>query len=203
MVIWRPQIFFTRFPAKAISPTLCFCHLLFFFARKCQTLHLGLLSWILLFLTQHSNLSGSLWVLILSPLVLTLPPRFVTSTPLISMPPEFSSSDKSDMIKDGALRTQQKHSLKVDTHSHELETALLRSEEMEHGAGLSTHPPRGLPDSPSTSSAASAFLFLPPETCLFVCFHLSRSSWWPFTCLLPSCIHWILPALLEASEQQA
>lgn len=87
------------------SLPLWFCHF-FFFAHKCQTLHLSLLNCILLFLTQHSNLSGSLWVLILSPLVLTLPPRFVTSTPLISMPPEFSSSDKSDMIKDGALRTQ-------------------------------------------------------------------------------------------------
>lgn len=141
-----------------------------FFARKCQTLHLGLLSCILLFLTQHSNLSGSLWVLILSPLVLTLPPRFVTSTPLISMPPEFSSSDKSDMIKDGALRTQQKHSLKVDTHCHELETAPLRSEEMEHREGsLHTHPWDCLT------------LPLPPQL------------------LLPSCSSLLKPASLSAS----
>lgn len=97
---------------------------------------MGLFNCIVLSLTQHSNLSGSLWVLILSPLVLTLPHRFVTSTPLISMPPEFSSSDKSDKIKGGALGTLQGTSLKADIHCHELETAPLGSKELEHGAGL-------------------------------------------------------------------
>lgn len=74
-------------------------------------------------MTQHSNLSGSLRVLILSPLVLTLPPRFVTSIPLISTPPEFSSSDKSDKIKDRALGTPQGTSLEVDNHCRELHRA--------------------------------------------------------------------------------
>lgn len=112
-----------------------------FFARKSQTLHVGLLNRVLLFLTQHSNLSGPLWVLILSPLVLTLPPGFVTSTPLISMPPEFSSSDKSDRIKERALGTLQETSLKVDIHCHEWNMAPLSSEEMQLEPGsIHTHP---------------------------------------------------------------
>ena len=121
-------------------------YLFIFFPHKGQTLHGGLLNCVLLFLTQHSNLSGPLGVVILSPLVLTLPPRFVTSTPLISMPPEFSSNDKSDRIK-GDLGTLQETSLKVDTQRREWNTAPPGSKEMELEQG-SLHPPVGLPRAP-------------------------------------------------------
>lgn len=56
---------------------------------------------------------------------------------------------------------------------------LPKSEEIEHGAGLYINQPMGLRSSLSASPLASAFLFLPRETHLFVYILLSRSSWGP------------------------
>lgn len=106
---------------------------------------------------------------ILSPLARTIHSSFVTSTPSIATPPQFSSSDRSSRLKEGAC---------VKKPSSQWASLGRRQ--------------ACLLQEPRNDSAGSAGDFLGLSPCRPTCFHLFLSL--PWVCICPSACFSFTPA---------